>query len=232
MSEENIPHLARRLGIPKEKISILKEALTHRTYAVEHHLSYDNQRLEFLGDSVLEIIHTEYLYRRYPDLPEGDLTKIRSALSCETTLAQIARQLELGSFLLIGNGEKECAGYDRDSTLCDLFEAVLGALYLSCGMEKTTGFIRKLFDAHYPEPRDLLTTLNPKGRLQEFAQGKWHKTPVYRLFSSRGPQHAPFFEVEAEVASYSTIGCGMSRKLAETDAAGKLLRFFIRKFQA
>ena len=232
MSEENIPRLARRLGIPKEKISILKEALTHRTYAVEHHLSYDNQRLEFLGDSVLEIIHTESLYRRYPELPEGDLTKIRSALSCETTLAQIARELELGSFLLIGNGEKECGGYDRDSTLCDLFEAVLGALYLACGMEKTAEFIRKLFDNHYPEPKDMLTTLNPKGRLQEFTQGKWHKTPTYRLFSSSGPQHAPFFEVEALVANFSAIGCGMSRKLAETDAAGKLLRFFIRKYQS
>ena len=232
MSEENIPRLARKLGIPKEKISILREALTHRTYAVEHHLAYDNQRLEFLGDSVLEIVHTEALYRRYPELPEGDLTKIRSALSCETTLANIARQLELGSYLLIGNGEKECAGYDRDSTLCDLFEAVLGALYLSCGMEKTASFIHKLFDANCPEPKELLTTLNPKGRLQEFTQGKWHQTPEYRLFRHTGPQHSPLFEVEVKAANYCTIGSGTSRKLAETDAAGKLLKFFMRKFKA
>jgi ribonuclease-3 len=232
MSEENIPRLARKLGIPKDKISILREALTHRTCAVEHHLAYDNQRLEFLGDSVLEIVHTEALFRRYPELPEGDLTKIRSALSCEMTLAQIARTLELGSYLLIGNGERECAGYDRDSTLCDLFEAVLGALYLSCGMEKTAAFIHKLFDIHCPEPKDLLTTLNPKGRLQEYTQGKWHKTPEYRLFRHSGPQHEPLFEVEVRAANYCTIGSGSSRKLAETDAAAKLLKFFIRKFKA
>ncbi|MBE6379012.1 MAG: ribonuclease III [Lentisphaerae bacterium] len=232
MSEENIPRLARKLGIPKDKIPVLREALTHRTYAVEHHLAYDNQRLEFLGDAVLEIVHTEALYRRYPELPEGDLTKIRSALSCENTLAQIARGLELGSYLLIGNGEKECAGYDRDSTLCDLFEAVLGALYLSCGMEKTTAFIHKLFAVHCPEPKELLMTLNPKGRLQEFTQGKWHQTPEYRLFNHSGPQHAPLFEVEVKAANYCTIGAGTSRKLAETDAAAKMLKFFMKKFKA
>jgi ribonuclease-3 len=117
MNEHKIPALVRKLGLPENAEPLVREALTHRTYAVEHHLNYDNQRLEFLGDAVLEIIQTEYLYFRYPQLSEGDLTKIRSALSCESTLAAMARQQDLGNYLLIGNGEKECHGNCRESTL-------------------------------------------------------------------------------------------------------------------
>ena len=229
MSIEKIPALGRHLGIDQKNLPLLKEALTHRTYAVEHRLNYDHQRMEFLGDAVLEIILTEYLFRRYPDLPEGDLTKIRSALSCEETLAKIARKLELGSYLLIGNGEKECGGNGRDSTLCDLFEAVLGAVYLACGMEHTRKFIIPAFEEEFSEPQELLNTLNPKGRLQEFSQSRWHRTPSYKLFSSKGPQHAPWYEVEVTVANYSAIGAGNSRKNAEIQAAAKLVKFFCRK---
>lgn len=232
MSEENIPRLAHKLGIPKDKLQLLREALTHRTYAVEHHLTYDNQRLEFLGDAVLEIIHTEFLFLHYPDLPEGDLTKIRSALSCETTLALIARELDLGSYLLIGNGEKECAGYERDSTLCDLFEAVLGALYLACGMERTKKLVNELFARVCPEPKNLLNTLNPKGRLQEFSQGRWHRTPDYRLLYCNGPQHAPHYEVEVRIDRFCALGSGTSRKLAEIDAAKKMIRYLAKRFKA
>ncbi|MBQ9787126.1 MAG: ribonuclease III [Lentisphaeria bacterium] len=230
MSEENIHILAEKLAIPPEKCQLLREALTHRTYAVENALGYDNQRLEFLGDAVLEIVLTEDLYLRYPELPEGDLTKIRSALSCEGTLAMLARQLELGSYLLIGNGEKECAGYNRDSTLCDLFEAVLGAVYLAKGMASAKKFIRRLMTGHFPEPKELLNTLNPKGRLQEFSQGKWHRTPDYRLLRSGGPQHAPFFEVEVLVDHFCAIGSGCSRKLAEVDGASKMMKFLVKRF--
>lgn len=232
MSEENIPRLAHKLGIPKDKLQLLREALTHRTYAVEHHLTYDNQRLEFLGDAVLEIIHTEFLFLHYPDLPEGDLTKIRSALSCETTLALIARELDLGSYLLIGNGEKECAGYERDSTLCDLFEAVLGALYLACGMERTKKLVNELFARVCPEPKNLLNTLNPKGRLQEFSQGRWHRTPDYRLLYCTGPQHSPHYEVEVRIDRFCALGSGTSRKLAEIDAAKKMIRYLAKRFKA
>lgn len=230
MSVENIPVLGRILGFTPEQLPLLREALTHRTYAVEHHLKYDNQRLEFLGDAVLEIIHTEYLYHRYPDLPEGDLTKIRSALACEATLAEIARHLELGKYLLIGNGEKECGGFDRDSTLCDLFEAVLGALYLACGMEQTRSFVTELFKKEFTDPRQLLYSLNPKGRLQEFSQSRWRKTPEYRLFRSGGLQHAPFYEVEVRIDRYSALGTGCSRKNAEIAAAATLVQFFARHF--
>ncbi|MBR7131047.1 MAG: ribonuclease III [Lentisphaeria bacterium] len=231
MSQEKIPALGRKLGLPPDKYDLLKEALTHRTYAVEHNLNYDNQRLEFLGDAVLEIIHTEYLYYRYPEMPEGDMTKVRSALSCETTLAAIARQLDLGEYLLIGNGEKGCGGNDRDSTLCDLFEAVIGAMYLACGLEKTRELVLRLFAVNFKDPRKMLNTLNPKGRLQEFSQGKWHQTPEYRIFRSGGPQHAPFFEVEVQVDRFVGTGSGCSRKTAEIAAAAALLEFLSQRYQ-
>lgn len=231
MSVEKIPELGKKLGFPADKLFLLQEALTHRTYAVENALDYDNQRLEFLGDAVLEIIHTEYLYFRYPELPEGDLTKIRSALSCEGTLAQLARQIGLGSYLLIGNGEKECSGNDRESTLCDLFESVLGAMYLACGMAHTRKFVHELFREDFSDPVQLLDDLNPKGRLQEFSQGRWHVTPEYRLLRNGGPQHAPYFDVEVRVDGFVAIGSGMSRKAAEVCAAGKLVKFFSRRFK-
>ena len=225
MSEENIPRLARKLGIPKEKISILREALTHRTYAVEHHLAYDNQRLEFLGDSVLEIVHTEALYRRYPELPEGDLTKIRSALACESMLADLARKLNLGNYLLIGKGEQESGGNDRDSTLADLFEAVLGAVYLDAGFDFSRELVIGLFKKYCPDPREQLLYLNPKGRLQELSQRRWGCVPSYRLLRQSGLQHLPLFEVEVVVAHLVAIGSGGSRKLAEVAAARNMCRY-------
>ena len=230
MSEEKIPSLIRKLNLPPDSSALLREALTHRTYAVEHGLKYDNQRLEFLGDAVWEIILTEHLYFLYPDLSEGDMTKIRSALSCETALAEMARDLTLGGYLLIGNGEKECSGNNRDSTLCDLFEAVLGAVYLSTGMEKTRKFVLNIIQKKYPDPAKLLLSLNPKGQLQEFAQSKWKQVPDYRLFRRQGPQHCPFYEVEVSVSRFTALGSGTSRKLAEVDAAGKLWLYLHNRF--
>ena len=231
MNEKHISSLARKLGIPPESAALLKEALTHRTYAVEHGLKYDNQRLEFLGDAVLEIIQTEYLYFRYPQLSEGDMTKIRSALSCESTLANVARKLNLGEYLLIGNGEKECCGNERDSTLCDLFEAVLGAVYLGAGLERAKNFVLDIMVKDFPDPRQLLLSLNPKGQLQEFVQRRWKRTPEYRLFRHGGPQHQPFFEVEVKVERFFAIGSGSSRKIAEVNAAAKMVLFLQNRYE-
>ena len=232
MREKKLTGLAAVLRLPDEALPILREALTHRTYAVEHGLAYDNQRLEFLGDAVLEIIHTDYLYHRYPALPEGDLTKIRSALSCEAMLAKLARSMDLGTYLLIGKGEKENGGFDRDSTLADLFEAVLGAIYLGCGFEAAKKFTVEIFEKHCPDPQKQLTSLNPKGRLQEFSQSRWKSTPVYRLLRCSGPQHMPCYEVEVSVNSFVTIGSGSNRKQAEISAARSLCDFFSRKYGA
>lgn len=230
MSEAKIPVLCRKLSLPPEYAPLIREALTHRTYAVEHGLKYDNQRLEFLGDAVLEIILTEHLYFLYPELSEGDLTKVRSALSCESTLAEIARDLTLGEYLLIGNGEKECAGNRRESTLCDLFEAVLGAVYIGGNLEKARKFVLDILNVKYPDPAKLLISLNPKGQLQEFAQGKWKLVPSYRLFRSGGPKHCPFYEVEVTVSSFTAVGSGTSRKLAEIDAAGRLWLYLHNRY--
>lgn len=222
---ERISELVKVLGLPASSHTRIREALTHRTYAVEHGINYDNQRLEFLGDAVLEIIHTDYLFHLYPDLPEGDLTKIRSALACETMLATLARKLELGRFLLIGRGEKGAGGNDRDSTLADLFEAVLGAVYLEAGFEFANKFVIGLFEKYCPDPREQLLSLNPKGRLQELSQRRWGCIPEYKLLRQSGLQHQPLFEVELTVANLVTIGSGGSRKLAEISAARNMCRY-------
>ncbi len=222
---EKINQLAKILGLPGMSCDHLREALTHRTYAVEHGIPYDNQRLEFLGDAVLEIIHTDYLFRLYPDLPEGDLTKIRSALACESMLADLARKLNLGNYLLIGKGEQESGGNDRDSTLADLFEAVLGAVYLDAGFDFSRELVIGLFKKYCPDPREQLLYLNPKGRLQELSQRRWGCVPSYRLLRQSGLQHLPLFEVEVVVAHLVAIGSGGSRKLAEVAAARNMCRY-------
>lgn len=225
---KRISDLSAKLGLPEQSHDRLKEALTHRTYAVEHGITYDNQRLEFLGDAVLEIIHTDYLFHLYPDLPEGDLTKIRSALACETMLATLARKLNLGSFLLIGKGEQGAGGNDRDSTLADLFEAVLGAVYLEAGFEFARNFVLDLFKKYCPDPKEQLLSLNPKGRLQEISQHRWGCVPAYKLFRQSGLQHLPVFEVELRVANFVAVGSGGSRKLAEI-AAAKIMCDYLKK---
>lgn len=222
---ERISNLAKIIGLPPQAHTRLKEALTHRTFAVEHGLNFDNQRLEFLGDAVLEMIHTDYLFQLYPELPEGDLTKIRSALSCETMLADLARKIELGKYLLIGRGEIGSGGNDRDSTLADLFEAVLGAIYLEAGFEFVSNFVINLFKKYCPDPKEQLLYLNPKGRLQELSQRRWGVIPEYRLLRQSGLQHQPLFEVELKVANLVAVGSGGSRKLAEIAAARNMCRY-------
>ena len=225
---ERISELAKIIGLPAQSHNRLREALTHRTYAVEHAINYDNQRLEFLGDAVLEMVHTDYLFHLYPDLPEGDLTKIRSALACEGMLADLARKLGLGRFLLIGRGELGSGGNDRDSTLADLFEAVLGAIYLEAGLDFARDFVLGLFKKYCPDPKEQLLSLNPKGRLQELSQHRWGCVPVYRLFRQSGLQHQPVFEVELHVANLVAIGSGGSRKLAEI-AAARIMCDYLKK---
>ncbi len=217
--------LARRLGFPEASGSHLLEALTHRTYAVEHALNYDNQRLEFLGDAVLEIIQTEYLFRLYPEAPEGDLTKMRAALACEASLGAWARRLGLGSYLRIGRGERDSGGAERESTLADLFEAILGALYLDCGMAAARQFVLELLEADNIDPARRLADANPKGKLQEFSQRRWGVTPEYKMLRISGPRHRPFYEIEARLKKYTAVGHGSSRKAAESMAAERLVRY-------
>ena len=205
-------------------LELLKEALTHRSYAAESNLDYDNQRLEFLGDAVLEIIFSEYLYRRYPDSPEGLLTKMRSALVRQDSLAGIARQLHLDQFIRMGKGELESGGNQRESTLCDLFEALVGAIYLDAGLALAVELLLPLFNTAYPEPLALLQTQNPKGALQEYTQRKWGRAPDYSVIGIEGPDHEPMYKVSVAInGRLLAVGAAHKRKTAESVAAQNAL---------
>lgn len=204
---------------------LLKEALTHRSYAVERGLKYDNQRLEFLGDAVIEILLTEYLFNRYQSEQEGILTKMRSAIVKQGALAQLARELGFGDFLRMGKGEKEALGSERDSTLCDLFEATIGAFYLDAGIDKVKEFLIPLIEKYYPDPAALLITLNPKGALQEYTQKEFGVAPVYELLESSGPDHMPSYTYAAIVNKKQlATGTAHKRKAAESLAAEAALK--------
>ena len=226
---EDIEKLKKQLKITFKDPHLLKEALTHRSYAVENKYKYDNQRLEFLGDAVLEIVLTEYLYGLYPDADEGVLTKMRSALAQESAIAHLARKVELGKFMYIGRGEAASGGSDRDSTLCDLFEAVLGAIYLDAGMACASAWVLGLIKAEYPVPHRLLSSLNPKGTLQEYTQHKYGLPPVYQILSVSGPEHSPEYVVEVSAVNLTAEGRGGSRRQAEFAAAECMLKLLALK---
>ena len=218
--------LSRQLGLSGEAPH-LAEAFMHRSYAVEHGINYDNQRLEFLGDAVLEIIQTEFLFRRCPEAPEGELTKLRSALACEGALAEWSRRLGLGNHLKVGRGEED-NGPGRASTLADLFEAVLGAVYLDLGMTAARDFVLPLLESSVGDPGDLLLGINPKGQLQELTQRRYGRTPAYIVLGVFGPPHRPNFKVEVRAGGWVAVGDGGSRKQAESRAAAELYRYLAK----
>lgn len=220
--------LERILGITFRDESVYKEAMTHKSFAAEHQLPYDNQRLELLGDAVVQIVLTDYLYRRYRGLQEGDLTKIRSAMVNQDALAQFARDISLGSFLMLGRGELELNGQDRDSTISDAFESLIGAIYLDQGMDAAAGIFLPILLKNYPDPAESLHEINPKGILQEYTQQKSQGVPQYRIVAVTGPAHAPQYEVEVlirdKVVARGTAG---SHKLAEREAARAAVRILL-----
>ena len=222
--------LERILGITFRDTAVYKEAMTHKSFAAEHQLSYDNQRLELLGDAVVQIILTDYLYRRYTDLQEGDLTKIRSAMVNQDALAQFARDISLGSFLLLGRGELELNGQDRDSTISDAFESLIGAIYLDHGLETATNIFLPILLKNYPDPAESLHEINPKGILQEYTQQNSQGVPQYRVVSVTGPAHAPQYEVEVLIKDKVIArGTASSHKLAEREAARAAVRILLHE---
>ena len=190
--------LEQKLGITFRDKSLLHRALIHRSYLNEHP-SFpleDNERLEFLGDAVLDFVTGEYLYHRFPELREGPLTSLRSALVRRETLARFARQLDLGEYLLMGHGEAESGGRDRSATLCAAFEALVGALYLDQGLDSLHDLLEPLVA---PEVAHILrdrTHKDAKSLLQEMAQARMHRTPRYVTVDARGPDHAKTFTVQ------------------------------------
>ncbi|OGV51433.1 MAG: ribonuclease III [Lentisphaerae bacterium GWF2_52_8] len=221
----DIEKLKYRLNYEFKDKRLLREALTHRSYATENSLDYHNQRLEFLGDSVLQIVLTEHLFLLYPAATEGDLTKMRSALVKQEALAIYARGIGLGDFLMMGRGELESGGHCRESTLSDAFEALLGALYLDAGLQTTKDFIIQLMAKEYPDPTQCLCDLNPKGALQEYTQKHHNATPRYDVVDLSGPDHAPSYTV-AVFLNGNKLGSGTApnRKSAESAAAREALK--------
>ena len=198
---------------------LLDLALTHRSYAYEHGGIPDNERLEFLGDSVLGVIVTDELYRRFPDLPEGQLAKIRAAVVNARALADVARELDLGSYLLLGRGEITTGGHDKSSILADSAEAVIGAVYLTSGMDGVGAFIHRIFDPMIVASADLGAGLDSKTSLQEASAARELGVPVYAIQES-GPDHAKEFLAEVVIGGEVLgTGTGRSKKLAEQHAA-------------
>lgn len=207
--------------------ALLQRALTHRSYLNENpdYPFEDNERLEFLGDAVLDFITGEYLYHRFPEMPEGRLTNLRSALVRTETLARFATQLNLGDYLFLGRGEEDSGGRRRSAILCDAFEALIGALYLDQGLEATRSFICGIID---PALKNILvsdTDKDAKSRLQEVAQSHYQLTPTYRTVKEQGPDHAKEFTVEALIGGkiYGR-GTGLSKQLAAQAAAQQALQ--------
>jgi ribonuclease-3 len=198
--------------------SLLTHALTHRSYCNEHSGFQSNERLEFLGDSVLSLIISERLYKLFSNLPEGELTNRRSLLVQTSTLADCSKELGLDSQLLLSKGEQDLGGRQNPGLLANAFEAVLGALYLDSGLAACRSFL----DMVFPDSRLTadVQTKDPKSLLQELAQAKGLGTPIYRTVESFGPDHAKTFTVAVEVGSKSIAqGSGASKQKAETEAA-------------
>lgn len=210
--------LLERLGIHLDP-ELLVLALTHRSFAHEHGGIPTNERLEFLGDTVLGLVVTEALYRRHPDLPEGELAKMRAATVSQKSLAAIARDLGLGGYILLGKGEVRTRGNDKDSILSDTVEALIGATYLSHGLEVARDLVHRLVDPTLAVAADLGAGLDWKTSLQESAAARNLGAPVYAS-TGDGPDHARTFtsEVSLDGVVYGT-GHGSAKKYAEQEAA-------------
>ena len=205
-----------------EDSPLLRLAFVHTSYANEQGRKETNQRLEFLGDAVLGLFVGEMLYQHFPDLPEGDLTMRRAALVCEESLAKLASQMELGRRLQLGRGEEQSGGRAKPSVLADTFEAVMGALYLELGIERTREFVQELFGPLLDDPP--LPLRDARSRLQEYVQEAGHQLR-FELVGQEGPPHRPVFTIAALVDERELgRGEGGSKQEATAQAAAEAYR--------
>ena len=219
-----INELEKAIGYSFRNITLLQNALCHSSYANErwHDSLKSNERLEFLGDSILGMVVADHLYRTFPDRPEGELTRMRADMVCEKSLSVVANRLELGRHLLLGRGEELGGGRNRDSILADAVESVIAACYLDGGMEAAVRFIQKFILVNVPVTR--LQNTDYKTALQELVQQKKNQTLTYRLIGESGPDHDKQFQVELTLnGEVVGVGIGTSKKRAEQAAAQKAL---------
>lgn len=210
---------------------LIKEALTHPSYAHECGSEKHNERLEFLGDAVIGLIVTEYLLKKYPEKREGELAVIKSKLVSRGALSHLARKIGVGPFLLISEGDERQGMRERDSTLANLIEAIVGAMYLDKGLESVKGFLLPWLDFLMQElGLSKVIKKDPKTELQEILQSKYRELPKYELLSIEGPSHKPIFRVRLLFRGrVLSVGVGRSRKEAEKHAAEKALDLLYRE---
>lgn len=210
--------LTRKLGYQFSDPSLLARALTHRSKS-----GNNNERLEFLGDSILNFVIAAELFERFPNLTEGELTRVRASLVKQQTLAQVARKLELGALLNLGSGEFKSGGHDRDSILSDAVEAIFAAIYKDGGIAATVAAIKKIYAPLFTEIDPAAIAKDPKTRLQEWLQHHALATPVYNVLTISGESHSQLFVVECVVSGLDkpVLGEGSSRRNAEQNAAAQ-----------
>lgn len=222
---ETPQELMERLQVHFDDVLLLTRAMTHRSYLNEHPEALeDNERLEFLGDAVLDYLVGEWLYNRFPEMEEGDLTQMRSALVQTNQLAAFARILKFENVIRLGKGETKSGGKLRNTLLCDVFEAFIGALLLDKGIEAVRVFVKPLLEDSINEIIEQHKNEDPKSLLQEWAQANGYATPKYMTKSVKGPDHAKVFEIEVKVNNkIMGSGVGKSKQSAEKSAAKKAL---------
>ncbi len=218
---EPVERLCRSIGYQFSNLGLVETALTHRSAG-----SDNNERLEFLGDAILGFVIADYLHANYPQADEGQLSRLRAGLVKGDSLAQIARQLELGKFLNLGAGELRSGGHSRSSILADAVEALFAAVYLDGGYLEARRVVLELFDEKLSRLSKKSQQKDPKTRLQELLQSRKNPLPSYTIVSITGEQHEQCFTVSCQVEELNimTEGTGSSRRKAEQDAANRFLR--------
>lgn len=226
--------LEARIGHSFHDRSLLTQALTHASLGYEtQHAQPDNQRLEFLGDAVIQLLLSEILFQRFPEADEGLLTKVRAQLVSTKALANVGRQIQLGGFLLMGRGEESHGGRERDSSLADAMEALVGAVFVDGGMEGARTLAQQLFLPEILKLGETPVDQNPKGQLQEILQAVSAQSPTYKIVDQSGPDHAKCF-VAVVVWGERELGRGLgkSKKEAEVEAARAALASGIADYTA
>lgn len=218
---KDLEKLNARLDSSFSDLSHLKLALTHRSYG--HH---NNERLEFLGDSIVNFVIARELYQRFPEAREGQLSRLRAKMVKRQTLAELAREFALGDYLIMGSGELKSGGFDRDSILSDTFEAIIGAIYLDSDIERVSALISKWFDARLSELSLENSQKDSKTLLQEYLQAKSANLPEYHIVKIEGKSHDQIFHIEcrSELLSAPVKGEGKNRRMAEQKAAEAALK--------
>ena len=224
--DHSLQNVSTHLGLDFRNHSFLIRALTHRSYFNEHpEVVEDNERLEFLGDAVLDFVVASWLYHRFPEMAEGDLTRIRAALVGNNQLAEFSRSIGVNDVILLGKGEDEGGGRDRSALLGSAFEAIIGALYLDQGINAAKIFIEKFLENTINEIIEDRKDLDPKSQLQEWSQSQGHGAPVYTTVEEIGPDHAKIFVIEVSInGQVYSRGKGNSKQIAAKEAARQTLK--------